>query len=125
MFYFAQLEHDSRLETLMPLTFRYLPVECFLLYWFHHAGVLSRVSEISVTPHRATTGTRSYHNFVNASSKDRSRELVLTLGFYLCFSDQEFDRLKASLREAGSVVAVSTEPKCYIDTGICTVTFQV
>jgi hypothetical protein len=27
------------------------------------------------------------------------------------------------LREAGSKVAVSTEPKCYIDTGICTVTF--
>ncbi|CBJ29877.1 conserved unknown protein [Ectocarpus siliculosus] len=38
--------------------------------------------------------------------------------------DEEFDRLKASLRESGSVVAVSTEPKCYIDTGICTVTFQ-
>eukprot|EP00904_Undaria_pinnatifida_P001103 jgi/Undpi1/10994/HiC_scaffold_30.g13295.m1 len=38
--------------------------------------------------------------------------------------DAEFDRLKASLRESGSVVAVSTEPKCYIDTGICTVTFQ-
>ena len=40
-------------------------------------------------------------------------------------SDAEFDRLKSSLRESGSVVAVSTEPKCYIDTGICTVTFQV
>lgn len=40
-------------------------------------------------------------------------------------SDTEFDRLKSSLRETGSLVAVSTEPKCYIDTGICTVTFQV
>ncbi|CAM9476921.1 unnamed protein product [Choristocarpus tenellus] len=38
--------------------------------------------------------------------------------------DEEFDKLKAQLREAGSPVAVSTEPKCYIDTGICTVTFQ-
>lgn len=39
--------------------------------------------------------------------------------------DEEFDKLKASLRESGSPVAVSTEPKCYIDTGICTVTFTV
>lgn len=37
--------------------------------------------------------------------------------------DEEFDRLKQLLKESGSEVAVSTEPKCYIDTGICTVTF--
>ncbi|KAG5188447.1 hypothetical protein JKP88DRAFT_269457 [Tribonema minus] len=39
-------------------------------------------------------------------------------------TDEEFDALKQELRDAGSKVAVSTEPKCYIDTGICTVTFQ-
>lgn len=39
-------------------------------------------------------------------------------------SDEEFDALKVELREAGSKVAVSTEPKCYIDTGICTVSFM-
>lgn len=39
-------------------------------------------------------------------------------------SDEEFDLLKKELKEDGSQVAVSTEPKCYIDTGICTVTFQ-
>ncbi|CAN0224662.1 unnamed protein product [Phaeothamnion confervicola] len=39
-------------------------------------------------------------------------------------TDAEFDVLKQSLRETGSKVAVSTEPKCYIDTGICAVTFQ-
>lgn len=39
-------------------------------------------------------------------------------------SDGEFDTLKKELKEAGSKFAVSTEPKCYIDTGICTVTFQ-
>ncbi|CAM9511766.1 unnamed protein product [Chrysoparadoxa australica] len=38
--------------------------------------------------------------------------------------DAEFDALKASLREAESPVAVSTEPKCFIDTGICSSTFQ-
>lgn len=43
----------------------------------------------------------------------------------LFLSDEEFDRLKASLKASGSAVAVSKEPKCYIDTGICTVTFQV
>lgn len=39
-------------------------------------------------------------------------------------SDQEFDQLKVELKEDESKFAVSTEPKCYIDTGICTVTFQ-
>jgi len=39
-------------------------------------------------------------------------------------SDTEFDSLKNELMEASSVFAVSTEPKCYIDTGICKVTMQ-
>lgn len=38
--------------------------------------------------------------------------------------DQEFDTLKRQLKEDGSQFAVSKEPKCYIDTGICTVTLQ-
>eukprot|EP00640_Fibrocapsa_japonica_P002487 CAMPEP_0113939884 /NCGR_PEP_ID=MMETSP1339-20121228/6112_1 /TAXON_ID=94617 /ORGANISM="Fibrocapsa japonica" /LENGTH=282 /DNA_ID=CAMNT_0000943519 /DNA_START=233 /DNA_END=1081 /DNA_ORIENTATION=- /assembly_acc=CAM_ASM_000762 len=38
-------------------------------------------------------------------------------------SDEEFDALKNSLKEAGSLFAVNTEPTCYIDTGVCTVTF--
>lgn len=39
-------------------------------------------------------------------------------------SDGEFDTLKRSLKEAQSPIAVSTEPKCLVDTGICTVVFQ-
>jgi len=39
-------------------------------------------------------------------------------------SDEEFDSLKATLKEEKSQFAVSTEPKCYIDTGICTVTLK-
>jgi len=39
-------------------------------------------------------------------------------------SDGEFDALKATLKEENSEFAVSTEPKCYIDTGICTVTMK-
>jgi len=39
-------------------------------------------------------------------------------------SDAEFDSLKAELKEQGSQFASSKEPKCYIDTGICTVTYQ-
>lgn len=39
-------------------------------------------------------------------------------------SDAEFDELKATLKSEGSKFAVSTEPKCYIDTGICTVTMK-
>ena len=39
-------------------------------------------------------------------------------------SDAEFDALKSELKEAGSKFAVDTEPKCYVDTGICKVTMQ-
>lgn len=39
-------------------------------------------------------------------------------------TDSEFDTLKKELKEAGSKFAVDTEPKCYIDTGVCKVTLQ-
>jgi hypothetical protein len=39
-------------------------------------------------------------------------------------SDTEFDGLKRELKETGSKFAVETEPKCYIDTGVCKVTLQ-
>lgn len=38
--------------------------------------------------------------------------------------DKDFDQLKKELKEEGSRFAVSVEPKCYIDTGICKVTLQ-
>lgn len=38
--------------------------------------------------------------------------------------DAEFDALKQELKDEQSRIAVSREPKCYIDTGICTVTHQ-
>lgn len=40
-------------------------------------------------------------------------------------SDSEFDTLKTELKEDGSKFAVDTEPKCFIDTGICKVTMEV
>lgn len=40
-------------------------------------------------------------------------------------SNQQFDELKNSLREAKSRIAVQTEPKCYVDTGVCKVTWTV
>mmetsp|Transcript_45 Transcript_45/g.64 ORF Transcript_45/g.64 Transcript_45/m.64 type:complete len:305 (+) Transcript_45:180-1094(+) len=39
-------------------------------------------------------------------------------------SDEEFDSLKRELKESNSKFAVSRQPKCLIDTGICTVTLQ-
>jgi len=39
-------------------------------------------------------------------------------------SDVEFDQLKTDLKDEGSPFASSKEPKCYIDSGICTVTYQ-
>mmetsp|Transcript_7851 Transcript_7851/g.16389 ORF Transcript_7851/g.16389 Transcript_7851/m.16389 type:complete len:334 (+) Transcript_7851:20-1021(+) len=38
--------------------------------------------------------------------------------------DKEFDELKLELKEEKSKIAVSKEPKCIIDTGICTVTLN-
>lgn len=38
-------------------------------------------------------------------------------------SDKDFDELKASLKSSGSPIAVSKEPKCFIETGICSVTW--
>mmetsp|Transcript_24131 Transcript_24131/g.31303 ORF Transcript_24131/g.31303 Transcript_24131/m.31303 type:complete len:315 (-) Transcript_24131:525-1469(-) len=38
-------------------------------------------------------------------------------------SDAEFDELKKKLMEVESPIAVSTEPRCYIETGVCKVTF--
>lgn len=38
--------------------------------------------------------------------------------------DVEFDLLKKELKETGSKFAVDTDPKCYIDTGVCKVTLQ-
>lgn len=38
--------------------------------------------------------------------------------------DTEFDQLKKELKETGSKFAVDTDPKCYIDTGVCKVTLQ-
>jgi hypothetical protein len=53
---------------------------------------------------------------------------LAAVGAYLkgspILSDSEFDSLKLELKEAGSKFAVETEPKCYIDTGICKVTLQ-
>lgn len=39
-------------------------------------------------------------------------------------SDEEYNTLKQDLKDEKSKFAVSKEPKCYIDTGICTVTFS-
>jgi len=39
-------------------------------------------------------------------------------------SDEDFDQLKTDLKEEKSRFASSKEPKCYIDTGICTVAYK-
>mmetsp|Transcript_62256 Transcript_62256/g.124794 ORF Transcript_62256/g.124794 Transcript_62256/m.124794 type:complete len:303 (+) Transcript_62256:54-962(+) len=38
-------------------------------------------------------------------------------------SNEEFDALKQSLKSTGSVIAVNKEPQCFVDTGICKVTW--
>lgn len=39
-------------------------------------------------------------------------------------SDGEFDELKVALKNEGSTIAVSTEPQCWVDTGVCKVTWE-
>lgn len=54
--------------------------------------------------------------FINAiTSYNRGKPIL---------SDPQFDELKKSLRDSNSRIAVSTEPVCYVDTGICKVTWQ-
>lgn len=53
---------------------------------------------------------------------------LAAMGAYLkgtpIMDDVEFDNLKKELKDTGSKFAVETEPKCYIDTGVCKVTLQ-
>jgi len=38
-------------------------------------------------------------------------------------SDTEYDQLKKTLKENNSKIAVQTDPQCYVDTGVCKVTW--
>lgn len=39
-------------------------------------------------------------------------------------SDSEYDELKRALKESNSKIAVQSDPKCYVDTGVCKVTWR-
>jgi len=39
-------------------------------------------------------------------------------------SDKEWDDLKTALKESGSKVAVTSKPECYVDSGICKITWK-
>lgn len=60
-------------------------------------------------------------------NRDEAKFLAATQAYLKgkpIMTDEEFDTLKTQLKEAGSKFAVDTEPKCYIDTGVCKVTLQ-
>ena len=62
-----------------------------------------------------TTLSRNETLFMNAiTSYNRGKPIL---------SDAQFDDLKKSLRDSSSRIAVTTEPTCYVDTGICKVTW--
>lgn len=59
---------------------------------------------------------------------NRNETLFLNaMGAYIkgspIMADKQFDELKNSLREAGSKIAVAVQPKCYVDTGVCKVSW--
>mmetsp|Transcript_5758 Transcript_5758/g.6286 ORF Transcript_5758/g.6286 Transcript_5758/m.6286 type:complete len:327 (+) Transcript_5758:129-1109(+) len=53
--------------------------------------------------------------FLNAMQAYNKGQPILT--------DQQFDDLKKALKESNSKLAVATEPKIYLDTGVCKVTW--
>jgi len=60
-------------------------------------------------------------------SREESKFLAATQAYLKgepIMNDNEFDSLKRELKETGSKFAVDTDPKCYIDTGVCKVTLQ-
>lgn len=63
------------------------------------------------------TTNRNETLFVNAVMAYNKGKPIIT--------DQEFDDLKLSLKLAESKIAVATKPKCYVDTGVCKVTWGI
>jgi len=63
---------------------------------------------------------------VAALSRDENKYLA-AMQAYLSgkpiMPDEEFNALKKSLIQSGSVIAVSKEPTCFVDSGICSVTW--
>ena len=62
-----------------------------------------------------TTLSRNETLFMNAITAYNRGKPILT--------DPQFDDLKRSLRDTNSRIAVTTEPTCYVDAGICKVTW--
>ena len=63
---------------------------------------------------------------VAALSRDENKYLAAMQAYMEgspILSDTEFDELKQKLKADSSPIAVSKEPKCFVDTGICTVTW--
>ncbi|CEL96611.1 unnamed protein product [Vitrella brassicaformis CCMP3155] len=60
--------------------------------------------------------TRNETLFLNAMSAYMKGQPIVT--------DEEFDTLKAELRNQGSRIAVTSDPKCAVDTGVCRVTWK-
>ena len=54
--------------------------------------------------------------FINAMQAYLKGQPILT--------DKQWDSLKKSLLESGSKIAVSSPPTCYVDTGVCKVTWR-
>lgn len=96
-------------------------VECMQAYYYDGREVLNDVDFDQLKEDLIWEGSP-----VAVLSRDETKFLS-AMGAYLkgepIMSDSEFDALKASLKENGSEIAVSKEPKCSIDTGICSVTW--
>jgi len=64
---------------------------------------------------------------VAALNRDETKYLAAMQAYLTgepILSDSEFDALKQKLKAANSAIAVSKEPKCFIDTGVCSVTWS-
>lgn len=97
-------------------------IDAIQSYYFSGKQVLSDVEFDQLKEDLAWEGSE-----YAVLSRDETRFLG-AMGAYArgdaqLMTDAEFDALKASLKAQGSIVATSTEPRCFLDTGICSVTF--
>lgn len=96
-------------------------VECMQSYYYDGREVLNDADFDKLKEDLIWEGSP-----VAILSRDETKFLA-AMGAYLkgepILSDSEFDALKTSLKDNGSEIAVSKEPKCSIDTGICSVTW--
>eukprot|EP00640_Fibrocapsa_japonica_P003265 CAMPEP_0113935756 /NCGR_PEP_ID=MMETSP1339-20121228/2843_1 /TAXON_ID=94617 /ORGANISM="Fibrocapsa japonica" /LENGTH=326 /DNA_ID=CAMNT_0000938011 /DNA_START=45 /DNA_END=1025 /DNA_ORIENTATION=- /assembly_acc=CAM_ASM_000762 len=96
-------------------------VDAVQSYYYDNTAILTDTefdklqSDLSWEGSKYSTMTEKEGKLVAAVSAYKKGEPIMT--------DDEFDKLKDSLRTDGSLFAVDTEPQCFLEDGVCAVTY--